>query len=206
MPVELGWPDCDRLWRRPLPMLEVSLGAWLRVSPQHHASVVHFGKAATYRFDDPRGEYGVLYAGCNYLTSVAESILRDEVRTGARPVYLRDLDARVIAALAPEDAKLSVVDLTEAIGIGVDNQIATTPDYALTRAWSRALHDHPDAPDGLFFASRNYPKGQAVAIFDRVLARLRIVEAPGSRIALRKAHGYKDLLKLLEKNGIALRR
>jgi hypothetical protein len=206
MPVPVEGPDRDRLSRHPLPLIEVSLGAWLRVSERHHRSVVHFGKAVRYRFDDPLGQYGVLYAGSNDLTSVAESVLRDEVRTGARPVYLSDLDERVIAALAPADATLSLVDLTEAVGIGLDNQIATTPDYALTRAWSRALYEHPDAPDGVFFASRNYPKGQAIAVFDRVLERLAIVEAPGSRIALRQAHGDQDLLALLAKNGIALRR
>jgi hypothetical protein len=194
MPVPVEGPDRDRLSRHPLPLIEVSLGAWLRVSERHPRSVVHFGKAVRYRFDDPLGQYGVLYAGSNDLTSVAES------------VYLSDLDERVIAALAPADATLSLVDLTEAVGIGLDNQIATTPDYALTRAWSRALYEHPDAPDGVFFASRNYPKGQAIAVFDRVLERLAIVEAPGSRIALRQAHGDQDLLALLAKNGIALRR
>lgn len=205
-PTPIGWPDCDRLWRRSLPMIEVPLGNWLRVSQKHHASIVHFGKGCCYRFDDPRQEYGVLYAGSSYLTSVAESVLRDEVRSGARPVYLSDLDERVIAALAPADATLSLVDLTEAVGIGLDNQIATTPDYALTRAWSRALYEHPDRPDGLYFVSRNFPKGQAIAVFDRALIRLPIAEAPGSRIMLRKAHGYRDLLKLLAKNHISLRR
>jgi hypothetical protein len=204
-PVPIAFPDVARLHRTSLPIVEVPLGQWQRVSLASFPSVVHFGTGKSYRFDDPEGLFGVLYAGGDYLTCVAESLLRDELRTGSRPLYLDDIQARVIARLAPVVRTVRLVDLTEALGIGLDNQIATHPDYALTQAWSRALHDHPQAPDGLLFVSRNYAKGQAIAIFDRHELKDSIVEAAGSRTALRRHPDYRSLLQMLKKFGIELR-
>jgi len=202
-PVALGAPDLDELHYRPLPIITQRLDDWWRVSAARYRTVVHFGKGRVYRFDDPLGDFGVLYAGGDYLTCVAESVLRDELRTGARPLYLSDLEERVIARLAGTDP-VRLVDLTEAIGIGLDNQITTIPDYSITQAWSRALYDHPEAPDGLYYTSRNYPKGQAIAVFDRALARLDIQEAPGTRFGLRQAPEYASLLQLLMRTNINL--
>lgn len=205
-PAPLEKPDVVRLHAQKLPLIPVDVGAFSRVSHQDFPSVIHYGEGALYRFDDPQQEFGVLYAGNNYLTCVVESILRDELRVNARPVYRSDLEKRVIATLAPATATLNLVDLTEAIGIGLDNQIATTPDYAISQAWSRALYTHPKKPDGLLYASRNYPKGLAIAVFKRAGERIKIEESPGSRTSLVKAADYPAFLQLLRKNGIPLRR
>jgi RES domain len=205
MPATIKPPDIGRLHRRTLPIVEISLEVWLRVSAALHPSVVYFGKGPRYRFDDPLAKYGVLYAGSNYLTCVAESVLRDELRIGARPLYKNDLDVRIIANLAPIAPQLQLVDLTEAVGLGLDGQIATHPGYALTQEWSRALHEHPAKPDGLYYVSRNYPKGQAIAVFERGGARVGIAEMHGSRKTLTAHPDYAALLRLLDKNNIDLR-
>jgi hypothetical protein len=203
MPTPIQRPDTAKLWAGPLPPVAVDLANFRRVSQSSYSSVVHFGRGAVYRFDDPMQGFGVLYAGSDYMTCVSESILRDEVRQGARPLYKEDLDSRVIANLSAGEVNL--VDLTDALELGLDNQISTTPDYGITQDWARALYLHPSKPDGLYYLSRNYPKGAAIALFDRVLFRLNVTEAGHTRVGLRQAPEYKDLLKRLQHARISLR-
>lgn len=202
-PVPIQRPDTAKLWASNLPEITVDLARFRRVSQRDYSSVVYFGKGAVYRFDDPMQGFGVLYAGSDYLTCVSESLLRDEIRQGARPLYKEDLDVRVIANLAP--GHVTLVDLTDALELGLDNQISTTPDYSITQAWARALYLHPRQPDGLYYLSRNYPKGAAIALFDRVLDRLTVTEAAATRIGLRQAPEYPDLLTRLTNARIPLR-
>lgn len=51
----------------------------------------------------------------------------------------------------------------------------TGPD-AVSQAWARALHAHPDAPDGILYPSRHDPSQRCVALFDR--ADLAVMAAP----------------------------
>jgi hypothetical protein len=66
----------DDLARRDLPLVSVS-GRLFRVHRTRHAPVF-FGKTGDNRFDDPRGDYGVLYAGaseaCAFIETFAEPL------------------------------------------------------------------------------------------------------------------------------------
>ena len=133
------WFRCDRVGRDP----------------------VHFGRTAASRFDDPREEVGVLYAGVQAETAFVE------VFGGALALSETEITARTVWTLVSvRPARL--VDLTgEALpALGLDARISAA-DHAPAQAWSRALYDHPDQPDGLLYRSRRDPSRLAVALYDR---------------------------------------
>jgi len=123
-----------------------------------------------YRFDDPRGEYGVLYAAVEEDGAFAEVFLRE---LGSRLIELDEVILRGLSEL--HLSPLRCVDLTgEALrGLGCDNRIATDVDYTQTQKWSRALHDHPDKPDGFIYLSRHDPQYRCLAVFDRARKKVR---------------------------------
>jgi hypothetical protein len=138
-----------------------------------HASAygpVFFGKQKKYRFDDPKAEYGVLYAGldahCAFLETHGrvpdsqEIVLRSQLKNGSistlrttRPLKLVDLTGHHLAQLR------------------IDSKIFSHTDYSTTQLWSRAFFEHPSRFDGLLFHSRHDPTRRAAALFDRVGSR-----------------------------------
>jgi RES domain len=123
-----------------------------------------------YRFDDPKGEFGVLYAAVQEDGAFAEVFLRE------LSSKLIDLDEVILRGLSELHlSPLRCVDLTGEVlrGLGCDNRIATETDYEQTQMWSRALHDHPDEPDGLIYLSRHDPQFRCLAVFDRAKKKIR---------------------------------
>lgn len=176
MALPLPPPDLDQ---RALPLAEVRLGNLMRLGRKSHRTRVFFGKGALFRFDAPADEYGVMYAAFDLLTCVGETLLRAEADAAKRPpLFESDLTGRVVARFAPANRSFRLVDLTGVCyPLGLDMRISTDLDYSRTQAWSKALHDHPDAPDGLLFQSRQNTLGRNVALFERVLSAGPIREA-----------------------------
>jgi hypothetical protein len=57
--------------------------------------------------------------------------------------------------------------------------IVTSGAHALAQRWSRAIHDHPAAPDGLLYRA-NHDNGElCAALFDRCAERLASHQAEG---------------------------
>lgn len=48
-----------------------------------------------------------------------------------------------------------------------------TGDYEVSRAWAAALHDHPEAPDGIRYRARHDDDEFAVALFDRAKHKVK---------------------------------
>jgi len=122
---------------------------------------VHYGTTGVSRFDDPRGEFGVLYAGVQVEAAFVE------VFGGKLALTDADLAARTVWSLvAIRPSRL--VDLTgEGLaGLGLDARISAA-DHGPAQAWSRAFFEHPDQPDGILYRSRRDPSRLAVAIYDR---------------------------------------
>jgi hypothetical protein len=64
---------------------------------------------------------------------------------------------------------LRLVDLT--IGrhlkrIDADNRICDGSHY-ISQLWAHAFWEHPSAPDGIYYRSRNAPELRSIALFDR---------------------------------------
>lgn len=128
-----------------------------------------------YRFDDPLGEYGVCYLGRTQAGAFAETFLRNPP---VRLVERVTLENRSLAELAVR-LPLRLVRLTGRglARLGTTSAVSSTPDCAIPQRWSRALWSHPARPDGLLYRSRHDDAAVCVALFDRAVNRLRLVES-----------------------------
>jgi hypothetical protein len=147
-----------------------------------------FGTGLGERFNDPQELYGVCYLAFEPEAAFVETLLRarnDDV------VALAAIEARAIASVpiarslrlvAPFGRHLSALHATAAHG-----------RYVVSQAWSRALHDHPDAPDGIAYRPAHDDALTAVALFERARGALG---PPRSRPLIRE---YPLLDRLAER-------
>lgn len=161
MTERLGPPPHD-LDQRDLLTVRLE-GPWLRL----HAAgrePVFFGTTGLNRFDDPREEYGVLYAAEDAFGAFIEVYGRDP---GLNLVAETDLRGRVLSELKVERG-LRLVDLTGpgAARIGATGAISTDP-HELVRPWSRAIYEHTSSPQGIYYRLKHDLGRKGVAIFDR---------------------------------------
>jgi hypothetical protein len=175
---------------RDLPIQVVPAGATLRRIHPSASGPIFFGpgtaRPPTYRFDDPLGQYGVCYLGGSALAAFVETFLRDlstlviseanlAYRNISRIEVVRDL--RLVKA---HSEGLFQLGSTAAVG-GAKIELpraASADAYAHSQAWSRTLHDHRDAPDGIAFHSSHDDSLECFALFED-----RAVDAimPGAR-------------------------
>ncbi len=158
---------------RKLPLVEHPVGPrFVRI---HRASdgAIWFGRDAatgtfrvpTNRFDSPDRSYGVLYVAVTRDGAFAESIGR-KPRSFRSDAELTELLVTSLELLRP----VRLVDLHggAAVGaIGVTGVVGVGPQ-SLARRWAKALHAHPDQPDGIEYRCRHNSDELAVALFDRI--------------------------------------
>ncbi len=164
--VTLPAPPAD-LSSRKLPLVTLRSDLY-RIHRSAH-NWRYFGKTLSERFDDPQGLYGMLYGATSAEAAFAEVFLR---HLSCMDIAETDLTVRSMSTFGPES--LRCVDLT---GPGLrrlscDNRIATERPYRTTQQWSRALHMHPQRPDGIVYRSRHNPRFRCVALFDRCTGKL----------------------------------
>jgi RES domain len=160
--------------RLPIHVHEAGWGLW-RIHPAD-LSILFFGPAKGQpprgRWDAPDGRFHVCYLAEHSYAAFAETFLREP---GAMVLETEDLQARSLARIRV----LAPLRLVAMHGPGLHVVGATaascTGDYAVSRAWAAALHDHPDAPDGIRYRARHDDDGFAVALFDR--AERMVVDA-----------------------------
>lgn len=183
-PEPLGDPPRD-LSERPLPLVIYSGTAcrihWLADNP------LYFGKDKKWRFDDPLGEYGVMYAAQTPEGAFAETLLPQPgvltptitLRGTSVPVSASTIAAHGLADVT-YDTPLQCVDLTgeRVASIGADASIATGP-WRTSQRWSRALFGHPSQPDALLYRCRRDPSSVALAIHERAGPRLTVTPLGG---------------------------
>jgi hypothetical protein len=139
-------------------------GPWWRIHRSVQAALF-FGRTATYRFDDPAGGFGVLYAGdrpeCAFIETFGHA-------TGVRAVTTGELGLRSLSEICTT-RPLRLVDLTGPglPRLGADNRLCSGGGYKIAQAWSAALQAHPEAPDGLLYLACHDPSVRSVALFDR---------------------------------------
>jgi len=156
---------------------EAAKGPWYRF----HATgleALHFGRRRTFRFDDPRGKFGVLYAAADehgaFIETFGQSLHAGKPVRGFRFVSDLDLEGRALACIRAR-RRLRLVDLTgEGLPrIGADERLCAG-DYRVAQRWSRAIHAHPSCPDGILYRARRDPSRISAALFDRALPRLAV--------------------------------
>jgi RES domain len=125
-------------------------------------SAIYFDRSSGSRFNNSAGEYGVLYAGVDSYTAFRETFRLSSFTT----VGTKFLRERCLSVLSPQ-RDLILVDLSGAglTIIGADARL-TTGIYSLSQAWSRALYNHEDRVDGLYYRSRFDPSRFCIALYD----------------------------------------
>jgi len=142
---------------------------WYRIYDLRY-DPLFFGHTGNHRFDAPYPrKYGVLYLAADIACAFIETLGHE---TGKNVVAEAELTLRGLARVRVRGT-LRLVDLTaEGLAqIGADNSLCTGP-HAVAQRWSRALHRHPDQPDGICYRSRHAPDLLCAAIFDRVQPRI----------------------------------
>ncbi|MDN5849100.1 MAG: RES family NAD+ phosphorylase [Nitrococcus sp.] len=124
----------------------------------------YFGTGIGYRFNDPCESYGVCYLAYRQAGAFAETLLRHRLND---LVPWEDIEMRSLATFQLR-RPLRLVPLYGRHLSGLRaNATATTGRYHLSQAWSRALHDHTERPDGIAYRAAHDDDEIAVALFDR---------------------------------------
>jgi len=191
-------PSPTRLAARSLPILRWGY-------PLYRISVVdrdpiYFGKGSQHRFDDPRGQYGILYASTSPEGAFVETCIRDERPGNNRVLFPAFLEQRRLVRIA-WPTPLRLVDLT---GPGLsfldaDGRLMTV-GYTVSQKWARALWSHRDSPDGILYCSRFNLSLRSIALFDRLRSGARW-EDLGSLLA---PHNHAFLGQMLDRYGFGL--
>jgi hypothetical protein len=161
---------------RVLPI--ISLGGSFFRSHGRSRSPLNFGRTGRNRFDDPLGDYSVLYAGRDIFAAFIETFGQD---TGIRTLTTEELRSRSLTEFYPADP-LVLVDLCSSgclTRVGADSGLFAG-ERTVAQRWSRAIYEHPSARlagiHGILYPARHNHTRQAVAIFNRNnLPRLEII-------------------------------
>jgi hypothetical protein len=139
---------------------------------------VHFDRAhgdGAGRFNAPDGSYGVLYASEGREGAFAETFLRnpDETLVSMKLIgskgYVRFETTRALTLVQLYGPGLARVGATAEVS-------HRSPPYAVTQAWSKALHDAFPAICGIAYTSRHDDQAVCFAFFDVAGRALREVE------------------------------
>jgi hypothetical protein len=149
--------------KRPLPLETVGAGRELFGIHLTTLTPKFFGQSGTWRFDAPDKSFGTLYAALTPEAAFAEALFRGpgsvvsqteiEIRSLCRLTLTRVL--RLVRLHGPS---LSRLGATAAV---------TSGPYATSQRWSRALHSHPESPDGILYRATHDNDQFSVAIFHR---------------------------------------
>lgn len=138
----------------------------------------YFGRTGANRFDDPSrsapSRFGTCYLGTSLLVAIAETVLHDEMPVGGRffvahPEVAERWCVRFRGGQPLTLANLTGAPLKALVGSGA---LSTVTSYEMPQRWSRALHRHPGAIDGLLYMSRHVNDEAAVVVFDRAAQKL----------------------------------
>ncbi len=167
--------------------------SFARIHRTTHAAVFFSpgpGRLPAGRFDSASGRFGVLYAGFSVEAAFVETVLRSPARRLVGRAEIADRSLSMLTLLRP--VRLVQLHGAGLQQLGLDNAITTGP-YAPCAEWADALHDHPERPDGLAYASRHDPDRLCLALFSR--AQDAIVPSSGPAALSSMRHEVARLLR-----------
>ena len=133
-----------------------------------HLSPLHFGSTldpeGRQRWDAPDAAYGVCYMARAGHIAFAETLLRDLILDVVHEGELAIRSLTLLRVLSP--LRLVTMHGRALRAHGADASVVHGP-YTTTWAWSAAIHDHPGAPDGIYYRARHDDSGYSVALFQR---------------------------------------
>jgi hypothetical protein len=141
---------------------------WQRLYRCSHASSLHFGRGRQYRFDDPHGDYGVLYVARDVQGTFIETFGDSRGPTGELEIARGDIAQRCVARIEIIRS-LRVVDLTGPglAQIQADARLTAGDNYPLSQRWGRQIFDHRQRPDGILYRARHDQSRLSLALVNR---------------------------------------
>lgn len=165
----------ETLNEQSLPIIEIDPKRLFRIS-QYKTNEPFFGRKGSNRFDDPLGEYGTCYCGNSLVVAIAESILHNELpRLGEHWIDVRRIMSAQVVRFPHATGTLRLAHFTGAnlrFLVGPSDIIGGLGPFCIPQAWSRALYEHPQDLDGIFYMSRHINDEAAVVVFERAQAKL----------------------------------
>ena len=83
------------------------------------------------------------------------------------------LEERALAFIQATDLNLLDITGTGAFQIGAKGPV-WAGDRAISREWSKAIHNHPDMVDGICYAGNHNASEFSVALFDRAQGKVTL--------------------------------
>lgn len=155
-----------------LRVLRVPAGqVWYRISDRRHGSAMHFSKGPDARWNDPNGDYGVLYVADRPETAFAETfghaLMKNLPPAADKFVTLVELQERHLYRVRSErELILALFHGPGLPALNLDARLLTTLDYQISQAWARWAFEAPAAPNGIRYPSRPLPGRDNTALFD----------------------------------------
>ena len=163
-----------------LPFITPRDGLMLRICSTAYADKEPcFRATRSFRFDDPNGKFETLYCAASFETCYHETVVRDrplDSASGRIPIPRAVHDTKSLSMVLVDWSRLRIVHLCDdgAHQVGCDASMLMGADYVPTQALAHALYEHPGAPDGAVYRSRFNMSSQAVVLFDRAKAHVRL--------------------------------
>jgi RES domain len=180
------------------PVARIARGAALhRVHGEARAARWYGRRDATSRWDDPDGDFGVLYLGRSAIGALAETLLRTP--TDRDVLWSRAQRKRQAVFRLLEPLRLVKLHGEGLAWFGVTAAEIAESDYTVPQSIARRVHDVFPV-DGIQYRSRFDNDELCVALFERADAKLELVsndnpidKAWASQILARRGYRLIDL-------------
>ena len=165
-------PPAD-LDSRSLPLEKISRGRVYRRLHPYARNAIHYNGSNDYRFNAPNKQFTVLYVAEELKGAFAETLLRDPGKT---LIDQMDIDATAVSEIEIT-RQLSLVKLHgDGLVRAGATAIVSSGKYAISQAWSLALWQHRQRPDGIIYRA-NHDNGQiCLALFGHTRKHVRVVK------------------------------
>jgi len=184
-----------------LPLRVIRPGTVLYRAHSPAYSALYFGPdeghRPTHRFHAPDGSFKTCFAGLSEAAAFAEGVLHGPVPT--QLISRQTIELRAITELHVV-AEIRALPLFGEflMRLGATATVTHGHDYAVSQAWAKAIHDHPQGADAILYTSRHDETTFSLALFDR--AREKVLEGRATRLSI----GDRRTLLLLKRYGLGL--
>ena len=130
---------------------------------------IQFNQTKAGRYNSPEAEFGVLYIAKDLAGCFSETLLRQ--KSGL--IDQAELDARSVSEIVfTADLKL-VSFYGPGLARAGATGIVSSGDWDISQAWSLALWQRKDKPDGMLYRAKHDKNELSAAIFDRAGKNLK---------------------------------
>jgi len=191
------------------PKLDHSTGTrrFYRFNPINYSSSLYFSMSKQFRFDDPDGKFGVLYAATQADAAFAETYGHDTLDKRDNIYKLiskTELEQRRVFELKITALRLAMFCGEGLPALNLDGNICTMAEYSIPQQWAQWTCQHPQHYDGIMYHSRHLPSVNCIALFDRAKGKITKEKDLGSVLNYQHPQTGKTIFDILEAQGWAI--